>query len=93
MFSTAEYSGMEARSQLEQRRDAAVDGDAGPLSGVRMRASIFSSVDLPAPFGPITPRAWPCGTVNERLSAAHSSSHSPRRPRRIVSLRVVSLRR
>ena len=92
MFSTAEYSGWKpapSSSSAETRPSMAMR----PLSGVRMRASIFSSVDLPAPFGPITPRAWPRGTVNERLSAAHSSSHSPRRPRRIVSLRVVSLRR
>jgi hypothetical protein len=39
-----------------------------------MRASIFSIVDLPEPFRPKMPSAWPVGTENDTSSTAVNSS-------------------
>jgi hypothetical protein len=44
--------GMEARAQLEQRADAAVD-DERAARGLITEATTLSNVDLPAPFSPM----------------------------------------
>ncbi len=41
-----------------------------PCVGVVMRVRIFSSVDFPAPLGPITPITSPCSTPKETSRSA-----------------------
>ena len=59
MLSSPVYSGWKPLAELEQRADAAVDDDACRASAESTPAMILSSVDLPAPFSPITPSDAP----------------------------------
>ena len=45
-----------------------------PRVGVVIRVRILSSVDLPAPFGPMMPSTSPCSTEKETSSRAQISS-------------------
>ena len=83
--------GMEAGAELEQRADAAIDATV-PRVGLMTPATIFSSVDLPAPFSPITPSDSPrfnssvtsssarntCAAGRPRKRSATSRSRPPR---------------
>src|SRR5262245_38500896 len=50
-----------------------------PLSGARMPARVRNSVDLPAPFRPITPSTLPFGTVKDTSRSAGTSRSDARR--------------
>ena len=69
--------GMEARSQLEQRADAAADGDV-PRVGWITPATILSSVDLPAPFSPMMPSDSPRRSSKLTPSSARNTRAAPR---------------
>ena len=53
-----------------------------PLSGTILPATILNSVDLPAPFGPISPVTDPRRTESEQLLTAVSP------PKRLLTLRT-----
>src|SRR3954447_4418418 len=56
-----------------------------PEVGGRMPAIVRTSVDLPAPFAPTTPRTLPCSTLNETFwTASISRTMRSRRPRRLT---------
>ena len=57
---------------LDQRPDPAAHR-AAPVVGLRILVSSFSVVDLPAPFGPMMPRASPGLTSNDTLRSAQNS--------------------
>jgi hypothetical protein len=63
--------------------------DLDPLGG-RMPAIVRTSVDLPAPFAPTTPRTVPCGTskLTPRTASISRTTRSRRPSRRIVERRV-----
>ncbi len=89
MFSIAEYSGWKPAPTSSSAATRPLTSIV-PASGARMRASIFSIVDLPEPLRPKMPSAWPVGTSNEMSSTAVNSSYTPRRPLSTVCLSVVS---
>src|SRR5687768_10554773 len=63
-----------------------------PLSGLVSPFSIFSSVVLPAPFRPMTPRHSPRASSTETLSSAqNSSARSVSLPLRPINSAAVSL--
>src|SRR4051794_18986945 len=56
-----------------------------PEVGGRMPAIVRTSVDLPAPFAPTTPRTLPCSTLNETFwTASISRTIRSRRPSRFT---------
>ncbi len=56
--------GVEAAAELEQRRQPAAACAPAPRSGSRILARHLSSVDLPEPFSPMSPKVEPSGTSN-----------------------------
>ena len=69
---------VEARSQLEQRADAAADERPLPRVGWITPATTFSSVDLPAPFSPIMPSDSPRRSSKLTPSSARNTCAAPR---------------
>jgi hypothetical protein len=65
-----------------------------PLVGGRIPAIVRTSVDLPAPLAPTTPRTEPRGTSNETFLTALISrtifSRRPMRSRVVLSVGVFS---
>ena len=60
-----------------------------PSDGVRIPASTWSSVLLPAPLGPMTPTDSPFRTSNDTLRSAQNSVSPSRRTRRMIESRTV----
>ena len=63
-----------------------------PSDGVRIPASTWSSVLLPAPLGPMTPSDSPFATLNVTWRRAQKSASPSRFARRVIVSRSVRLR-